>query len=53
MRRYDSLVNYLGKSPIFINNVGLGEQGAILKDFDCSIFVCPDSDYAYAMQSQL
>lgn len=53
MRRYDSIIENIGKTPIFISNIGSGEQGAILKHFDCSIFVCPDSDYAHAIHDQL
>lgn len=53
MRRHDCIIENIGRTPIFVSNIGIGEQGAILKHFDCSIFVCPDSDYAHAIHSQL
>ncbi|MBR6778625.1 MAG: transcription-repair coupling factor [Clostridia bacterium] len=53
MSRYDDLITNLGKSAIFCNNLGFGEQGAVLSNMPKSIFVCPDINTARNMKTQL
>ena len=53
MPRYDDLISNLGNGTIFCNNLGFGEQGAILKNMPKSIFICADVDQCNKMQNQL
>lgn len=53
MPRYNDLINSLGKSTIFCNNLGFGEQGSVLKNLPKSIFICPDSETCQKMKAQL
>ena len=53
MSRYDNLISNLGKGTIFCNNLGFGEQGAVLAQMPKSIFVCPDIEQAHQMKMQL
>lgn len=53
MSRYDNLISNLGKGTIFCNNLGFGEQGAVLAQMPKSIFVCPDIEQAHQMELQL
>ena len=53
MSRYNDIISNLGTATIFCNNLGFGEQGAILKNMPKSIFICPDNNSCIKMQSQL
>ena len=53
MPRYNDLISNLGTATIFCNNLGFGEQGAILKNMPKSIFICPDNESCIKMQNQL
>lgn len=53
MSRYDDLISNLNKATIFCNNLGFGEQGAVLSRMPKSIFVCPNIEYARKMKDQL
>lgn len=53
MSRYNDIIDHLGKCTIFGNNIGFGEQGAILSKMPKSIFVCPDIEKARNMKAQL
>ncbi len=53
MSRYNCLTESLGKSPIFCNNLGFGEQGAVLNKIGNSIYICPNIEKARQMKSQL
>ncbi len=53
MSRHDDLISQIGKSTIFCNNLGFGEQGAILSKIKKGIFVCPDIEMARQTQKQL
>lgn len=53
MSGYNDLIANLGKSTIFCNNLGFGEQGAILSKMPKSLFLCPDIAQAQQMQAQL
>ena len=53
MSRHDDILAHLGKCTIFGNNIGFGEQGAILTKMPKSISVCPDIEKARMMKSQL
>ncbi len=53
MSGYDSLIENLGKRPIFASNVGLGETGAILARLNKAILICPNIEKARNIKSQL
>ena len=53
MSRYDDLIQNLGKSTIFCNNLGFGEQGAVLNKIGSSIYICPNIEKARQMKTQL
>ena len=53
MSRYNDLARLIGQKTLFCNNLGFGEQGAILAEMPKSIFVCPDASYALNIKSQL
>ena len=53
MSRYNDILDHIGHSTIFGNNIGFGEQGAILSKMPKSIFVCADIEKARNMKSQL
>ena len=53
MSRYNNLISSIGKSTIFCNNLGFGEQGSVLKNMPKSIFICPDNEQCLKMQVQL
>jgi len=53
MSRYNNIIANLNNATIFCNNLGFGEQGAVLKNMPKSIFICPDSDHCYKMEQQL
>jgi len=53
MSGHNDLINNLNKTTIFCNNLGFGEQGAMLAKMPKSIFVCPDKDKLHKMQAQL
>ena len=53
MSRYNDIISNLGTATIFCDNLGFGEQGAILKNMPKSIFICPDNESCIKMQNQL
>lgn len=53
MSRHDDLISSIGKSPVFCNNLGFGEQGSVLNKIKSGIYVCPNIEKARQMQSQL
>ena len=53
MSGYDNLISNLNKTCIFCNNIGFGEQGAMLSKMPKSIFVCPDKVSLKKMSEQL
>ena len=53
MPRYNDLISNLGTATIFCNNLGFGEQGAVLKNMPKSIFICPDNESCIKIQNQL
>lgn len=53
MSRYNDIISAIGNNTIFCNNLGFGEQGAVLKNMPKSIFICPDSEQCLNMQLQL
>ena len=53
MPRYDDLINGIGKSTIFCNNLGFGEQGAVLKQIGKALYICPNIEMARQMKTQL
>lgn len=53
MSRYNDFLNQLNKTTIFCNNLGFGEQGAVLQQMPKSVFLCPDNESARKMQAQL
>ena len=53
MPRYNSLIENLFKTPIFCNNLGFGEQGAVLNKLDSAIAIFPNISQARNMQAQL
>lgn len=53
MPRYNDLISNIGNKTIFCNNLGLGEQGAVLKNMPKSLFVCPNLEYVDKISNQL
>ena len=53
MPRHNDLIENLNKSTIFCNNLGFGEQGAVLNEIKKGIYVCPNIEKARQMQDQL
>ena len=53
MSRYDDLISSIGKSTIFCNNLGFGEQGSILTKIGKGIYICPNIEKARQMKAQL
>ena len=53
MSRYDDLNSNIGKSTIFCNNLGFGEQGAVLSKIKKAIYICPNIEKARQMKDQL
>ncbi len=53
MPGYNDIISHAGKSTIFCNNIGFGEQGALLSKIGKSIYICPSIEKARQMQAQL
>lgn len=53
MSRYDDLIANIGSSPIFCNNLGFGEQGAVLNKIGACFYICPNIEKAQQMKKQL
>ena len=53
MPRYDDLKNAIGKQTIFCSNLGFGEQGAVLLNFEKAIYITSSTDEARKMKDQL
>lgn len=53
MSRPNNLSELINKQPIFCNNLGFGEQGAILSELNSAIFLCPDIEKSNDMSAQL
>ena len=53
MSGYNSLIDNIGKSTIFCNNLGFGEQGSILSKIKSGIYICPNIEMARQMKNQL
>ena len=53
MPGYNDLISNIGKSTIFCNNLGFGEQGAILQKIEKGIYICPNIEKAQQMKAQL
>lgn len=53
MPRYNDIKNNLKQKTIFCSNLGLGEQGAILSQFDKAIYITASTDSARQMKQQL
>ncbi len=53
MSGYNDLISNLNSSPIFCNNLGFGEQGALLNKLGKALYICPNIENARKMKSQL
>ena len=53
MSGYNDLIANINTSTIFCNNVGFGEQGALLAKIQKGVYVCPNIELAHKMESQL
>ncbi len=53
MSRPNDLQQLINKQPIFCNNLGFGEQGAILSKLDTAIFLCPNIEKSNDLSAQL
>ncbi len=53
MSGYNNIIENIGKSTIFCNNLGFGEQGAVLNKIGTSIYICANVEKARQMKSQL
>ena len=53
MPRYNSLIDSVGKSPIFCHNLGFGEAGAVLSKLNSAVAVLPTITDAQKMSAQL
>lgn len=53
MSGHNDLIEQIGKSPIFCNHLGFGEQGSILNKLKKAIYICPNIEKAKQMQFQL
>ena len=53
MSRPNDLQQLINKQPIFCNNLGFGEQGAILSKLDTAIFLCPNIEKSNDLSTQL
>ena len=53
MSRHYDLQQLINTQPILCNNLGFGEQGAILSQLSTAIFICPDTEKANNMKKQL
>lgn len=53
MPRYDDLKNAIGKQTVFCSNLGFGEQGAMLLNFEKAIYITSSTDEARKMKDQL
>ena len=53
MSRYNDLISSLGKATVFCNNLGFGEQGAVLNQLDKAVVICSDIEKARKLKSQL
>ena len=52
MSRHYDLQQLINTQPILCNNLGFGEQGAILSQLSTAIFICPDTEKANNMKKQ-
>lgn len=53
MPRHNDLIENIGKTTIFCNNLGFGEQGAVLNEIKKGIYICPNIEKARQMRDQL
>ena len=53
MSRPNDLQQLINRQPIFCNNLGFGEQGAILSKLDTAIFLCPNIEKSNDISAQL
>ena len=53
MPRYNDLIENLKLNPIFCNNLGYGEEGAVLSQLKNAIYVCQDLNKAHDIYLQL
>lgn len=53
MSGYNDLIANIGKSTIFCNNLGFGEQGSALSKIKQGIYICPNIESARKMKNQL
>ena len=53
MSRYNDLINAISKQTVFCNNLGFGEQGAVLNQLDKAIVICADIEKARKLKAQL
>ncbi|MBE5740989.1 MAG: transcription-repair coupling factor [Clostridiales bacterium] len=53
MPRYDDLISKINTNTIFCNNLGIGEQGAILSKIDRALYICPNLEQVHQMRDQL
>ncbi len=53
MPRYHNLLENIGKNTIFCSNLGLGEQGAVLSQLKCGIFIAPNNQRCSQIEAQL
>ncbi len=53
MSGHDDWQRLVFKQPIFCNNLGFGEQGAVLSKLNTAIFICPDIEKANNISAQL
>ena len=53
MPRPHDLQQLINRQPIFCNNLGFGEQGAILSKLDTAIFLCPNIEKSNDISAQL
>ena len=53
MSRYNNFLNAVNKQTIICNNLGLGEQGAVLKEMDSALVICSDIEKTRKLKAQL
>ena len=53
MSGHNNLIENIGKSTIFCNNLGFGEQGSVLSNIKNGIYICPNIEMSRQMKSQL
>ena len=53
MSRYNDFLTAVGNQTIICNNLGFGEQGAVLKEMESALVICADIEKARKLKLQL